>query len=415
MRCDSNARRGWRWTGRASGIACVWAGALAAGIAPAFAEPVNVSLSATTGVFRDENFFRNSVNVEEKDLGGLGLTLRIGQERPRLTYDLQYVPSFQREFDSPHFTAEDHRLELAGVGLLSERTRLRVSERLVRSDVETDLLSSNAVLVVPRTERFEHSLDVTLAHELGRRNELELGVVHQIYEYETVQLFDGTAYGASLGYAWRREDDTRLQLLGRAFRHEPDGRDGTDVVTAGARYRKPLDRWHELTFDAGAFQARAHDPDPGRDGSENGWYGGVAYSWSPGRRAVSSVQLRRDVSPAPGVGFSTVADLAQITSTLTLRERVRLDLSGQGARHRFLFESEQVTESVLADARLRWELRNGIELSGGIGWIHQRSDIPELDDLDYNRYFVGTSFPIYRRGRVTSPGVLPGPTPTPGG
>jgi len=124
-----------RWRAMA---ACL-AGAVAAAT-PGVAEPVNVSISATTGVHRDENFFRNSVNVEEKDLGSIGLTLRIGQERPRLVYDLQYVPSFQREFDSPHFTAEDHRLEFAASHAASERTRLRLNERLLRSDVQTDVL-----------------------------------------------------------------------------------------------------------------------------------------------------------------------------------------------------------------------------------------------------------------------------------
>jgi hypothetical protein len=107
-----------------------------------------------------------------------------------------------------------------------------------------------------------------------------------------------------------------------------------------------------------------------------------------------------------------VADIAQLTTTLTLRQDLRLDLTGQGTRHRLIFESEQVTDTVLANARLRWELREGLELVAGFGRIHQSSDIPELDDLDYNRYFLGTSFPLYRRGRAqASPGLLPEPGP----
>ena len=401
-----------RWR---QGVTAALVVAAAASAAPAEAEPLNVSLSGTTGVYRDENFFRNSVNVEEKDLGGLGLTLRLGQDRQRTVWDLQYVPSFQREFDSPHFTAEDHRLELSVASSISERTRFRVNERLLRSDVQTDLLSggtTSAFLVIPRTERFEHALNLTLARDLGRRNGLELGLIHERYEYESARLFDGESYGGSAAYAWRREDGTRFETLGRVLRHEPAHSAATDIASVGIRYSKPLDRWHGLIFDLGGFQARGPEVPDGDDETQNGWYGGIAYSWGTGRRATSRVQLRRDVAPAPGVGFSTVADIAQLTTTLSLRQDLRLDLTGQGTRHRLIFESEQVTDTVLANARLRWELREGFELVAGIGRIHQRSDIPELDDLDYNRYFLGTSFPLYRRGRTqASPGLLPEPGP----
>jgi hypothetical protein len=381
---------------------------------------VNVSISATAGVVRDENFFRNSVNVEEKDLGSLGLTFKVGQERPRLVYDLQYLPSFQREFDSPNFTAEDHRLEFAAAGTLSERTRLRVEERLLRSDVQTDLLStpvSGSFLVVPRTERFEHAFHLGLAHDIGRRNGLEVGVFHELFEYETTRLFDGTVVGGSLAYSWRQEDATRFDVLGRVLRHDSDSRDATDIASLGVRYRRPLDRWHELIFDLGAFRAQGDDfATADSDDSEDGWYGGVTYSWGTGRRATSRAQLRRDVAPAPGVGFSTVADTAQLATTLTLRERVRLDLAGQGTRYRAIFEDEQTTETLLADARLRWEIRPALELIAGIGRVHQTSDAPELDDLDYSRYFVGTSVPLYRRGRATAaPGLVPVPGAGSGG
>lgn len=402
--------------GRRAMAACL-AGAVAVAT-PAVADPVNVSISATTGVHRDENFFRNSVNVEEKDLGSVGLTFRIGQERPRLVYDLQYVPSFQREFDSPHFTAEDHRLEFAASGSVSERTRLRLNERLIRSDVQTDLLSassSNAFLIVPRTERFEHALHLGLARDIGRRNGIEVGLFHELFEYETTQLFDGTVFGGSLAYSWRQEDASRFDVLGRLLRHESDANDATDIGSVGISYRKTLDRWHDLVFDLGGFQARGSEPG-GADETEEGWYGGVAYSWGTGRWATSRAALRRDVAPAPGVGFSTVADLAQLTTTLTLRERVRLDLIGQGTRYRALFESEQETDTVLAGARLRWEVRPAFELIAGIGRIHQRSDVPHLDDLDYNQYHVGTSIPLYRRGRASAaPGPLPAPGPATGG
>jgi hypothetical protein len=390
-----------------------------AAAAPALAAPLDVSLSATAGVLRDENFFRNSENVEEKDLGSIGLNLRLGQQRPRADFDLRYTPSFQRELDSPHFTAEDHRLELAVSGAPSERTRLRFNERLLRSDVQTDLISASAgetFLVVPRTERFEHAAHLGLARDVGRRSALDLGLFHERYEYEAAQLFDGTVFGGSLAYGWRQEDGGRFDLLGRVLRHDGDSRDATDIASLGVRYRKTLDRWHELIFDLGGFRASGEDLGAREDQTEDGWYGGVTYSWSTGRRATSRALLRRDVAPAPGVGFSTVADTAQLATTLTLREPVRLDLIGQGTRYRAIFESEQTTDTVLLDARLRWEVRPAFELVAGVGRVHQRSDSPALDDLDYNRFFVGTSVPIYRRGRAsTEPAALPSPGPATGG
>jgi hypothetical protein len=382
-------------------------GVLAAGAAtapcPLAAEPLEFSISARTGVHRNENFFRNALNVEEKDLGGLGLTFKIGQQRPRTDFEVEYVPSFQREFDSPHYTAEDHRLSASLTRRLSDRTRLDVDERLLRSDVETDLQTSGTTgsfLVVPRTERFEHGLLVRLDRDLGHRNGLELGLIHELYEYEATRLSDGQVYGALAGYSWRRQDGGRLEAIGRVLRHEQSDRDDTDIGSLGLRYRRPVDRWHEFIVDAGAFQARGPENPTlrGNDETRNGWYGGATYSWTTPRLATSSVSLRRDVVPAPGIGFSTIADLGHLITTFNLGSDVRMDLSGQGARHRRIFAEEEVTESLIGTARLRWEVRPGFELMAGYGRVHQRSDSPALDNLDYNRYMIGSSFLLYRRG-----------------
>lgn len=382
-------------------------GVLAAGAAtapcPLAAEPLEFSISARTGVHRNENFFRNALNVEEKDLGGLGFTFKVGQQRPRTDFDVAYMPAFQREFDSPHYTAEDHRLSASLTHRFSERTRLDVDERLLRSDVETDLQTSGTTgsfLVVPRTDRFEHGLLVRLDRDLGRRNGLELGLIHELYEYETTRLFDGQVFGGLAGYSWRREDGGRLEALGRVLRHEQSDRDDTDIASLGLRYRRPVDRWHEFIVDAGAFQARGPEDSTvrGNDETRNGWYGGATYSWTTPRLATSTVSLRRDVVPAPGIGFSTEADVGSLLTTLNLGSDVRLDLIGQGARHRRLFVEEEVTESLMGTARLRWEVRPGFELMAGYGRVHQTSDSPALDDLDYSRYMIGSSFLLYRRG-----------------
>lgn len=395
-------------------------GVLAAGAAvapcPLSAEPLQFSISARTGVHRNENFFRNALNVEEKDLGGLGLTFKVGQQRPRTDFQIEYVPSFQREFDSPHYTAEDHRLSATLKRRLSDRTRLELDERLLRSDVESDLqagVTTGAFLVVPRTERFEHGLLLRLERDLGRRRGLELGIIHELYEYEATRLSDGQVFGALGGYSWRKQDESRLQALARVLRHEQSGRDDTDIGSLGLRYLRPVDRWHEFIFDVGAFQARGPEDPTVRNNDEtrNGWYGGATYSWTTPRLATSSVSLRRDVVPAPGIGFSTVADMGHLITTLNLGSAVRLDLAGLGARYRRIFLEEEVTESLTGTARLRWEVRPGFELMAGYGRVHQRSDSPALDDLDYNRYMIGSSFLLYRRG----PGPeRPGTAPMPG-
>lgn len=393
-------RRSGLWR---SGLVVAMAAGAVAWPAALAAEPLEFSLSGRTGFQRNENFFRNALNVEEKDLGGLGLTFKLGQQRPRMDFQVEYVPSFAREFDSPHYTAEDHRLSASLDRRFSERTRLSIDERLLRSDVETDLQTSptsGAFLVVPRTDRFEHGLQVLLDRDLGRRNGLQLGLIHELYEYETDRLFDGEVYGGSAGYSWHREDGGRFEAIGRVLRHEQSDRDDTDIGSLGLRYRRPVDRWHEFVVDAGAFQARGPE-DPalrGNDETRNGWYGGATYSWTTPRLATSSVSLRRDVVPAPGIGFSTIADVAYLLTTFNLGSDVRLDLTGQGARHRRIFAQEEVTESLIGTSRLRWEVRPGFELMAGYGRVHQRSDSPALDDLDYNRYMIGTSFLLYRRG-----------------
>jgi hypothetical protein len=384
---------------------------------PAAAEPVRVLLQTRVGVVRDENFFRSSRVVESKDLGSVGFTLDLFQARPRTTTNLQYVPSFEQEWAEPHFKAQDHRFYLGVSHQLSQRTRLGVRERLLRSNLANGFSAGELtpLVVAPRTHRFEHSLNVDLDHELSRRTGVVFGLEHQIYDYKTTKLFDTKAYGGSVGYAWRRERGFEMRAIARLLRHDPSNEDPTDIASVGFRFRQPVNRWQEMVFEAGGYDARGPAPAGGDRSREtrNGWYGSALYGWSNGRFAVSSAQLRRDVAPAPGVSVSTVADTAMLNTTLSPTERLRLDLGAQATRYEFLFGTRRVTDAFIGDVRGRWMMRPDVELVAGWSHIYQSSDVPELDNLDYDRFYFGVNFPLFRRGPAQAPdGALPSPIVT---
>jgi hypothetical protein len=395
------------------GLAVVWALWVAA---PGAAEPVRVVLSSRVGVVRDENFFRSSTQVQSKDLGAVGFTLDVFQTRPRTTFDLQYVPSFQQEWDQPHFKAQDHQVYLGVTHAVSERSKLGIRERLVRSNVANAVgVGEPAALVLAsRTRRFEHSLQVDLDHALSPHTGVVFGLEHQIFNYETNKLFDTTAYGGSVGYAWRREKGFEMRAIARLLRHDPSNQDPTDVASLGLRYRQPVNQWQEMIFEAGGYSAKGPRSTGAGGGKEtqSGWYGGASYGWS-GRYEVSSVALRRDVAPAPGVSVSTIADSAMINTTLTPIQRLKVDLGVQGTRYNFLFGGRRVTDALISDLRMRWQLRIDLELVAGLSHIYQKSDVPELDNLDYNRFYFGINFPLYRRGPARPPdGAMPMPIVT---
>jgi hypothetical protein len=384
---------------------------------PLAAEPTRIWLSSRIGVLHDENFFRSSTAVERKDLGSIGFTLDLFQQRPRTTYELQYVPSFEQEWQGSRYRADDQRLYLGVSHQLSPRSKLGLRERLLWSDIANSIqgdVEPIALVVAPRTRRFEHSLDVDLDHALSPHTGVVFGLEHQRYDYRTTRLFDTEAYGGSVGYAWHRERGSEMRAIARWLRHDPDLQAPTDITSVGVRYLEPVNRWQNLVLEAGGFSARG----PITAGSDarsdrTGWYGDVIYGWSNGRFATSSVQLRRDVAPAPGVSVSTLADTAMLTTTISPLERLRLDFDAQGTRYSLLFGSRRVTDAFIGEVRARWLVRVDLALVAGWAHIYQQSNVPELDNLDYNRFYFGVSLPLYHRGPLQAPdGALPTPVVT---
>lgn len=362
------------------------------------------ALYGGVGVYEDENFFQNAFNVEQKTLGSVGLETKLHHQRPSLDFDLRYIPTFRREFDDPGLEADTHRLHLGLDKVFSASTSLRLREALHSSEQEDtfDFDLQEPVVVTRRTERFGHGLRLDLKHDLSERTALLAGAEHSIGEYESTVLADSEVVGVSLGFGRQVSRRAELSLLGRARRFDlSSGRD-TDFQGLGFAYRREVARFHEVTAEAGVFRVegprRLAGGGIGPREEETGWYGGVAYTHGSAPPVVYSARLWREVAPGVGFGHATLADNATLTASTPGGRTLRLEGIASYARHTFLFGRDRATETLVGTARLHWYLKPEVRLSFGYSRVHQTSDFPALDHLDFSRYSAGIHFPLYRSG-----------------
>ena len=375
---------------------------------PAVGAETLFSLRGNAGVLNDENFFQNAVNVEERTMGSVGLELGVDQRRPRSTFVLRFVPSFSRELDDSRIHAERLRLEVGYNGELSPRTRWSASARGARSDnqdiIEVD--PAETLILTRSTDYRFHQQRLGLERDVSARAGLEFGVEHSAGEYEAATLSDISVLGASVGTYLRRDETRIVRAVARTRRFEVSSGRDTDVHSLSVAVERPWGRKRGLVLELGGFEvrgpARIAGGGIGPQTSENGWHGRAVYRESA-RLLHYNVTLRREVAPGVGFGHATVAETVSLAVSTAGDRLVRFDFLGAFSRHEFLFGRDRATDNRLGTVRMHWRVAPEARLVLGYSRVRQDSDVPELDDLDFSRYSIGTTFPIFRSGPRTGP------------
>lgn len=388
----------------------------------------------------DEDLNGN-VRREEDSRARGGLNLQLSYALERLNLALNYAPAYERSLDEDDDQATQeasgitHRLDFGLVGDLTERLRLSVRERLLKTpdlDLYAPVNAPVTMTVTRRGDQLSHALDVTLDHNFSRRASLLLGVGHSLRKFEEEDLVDSEALDARIGAGFEVTRGQRIEAAAGVGQYDFKERGDADIRTLGIAWASDFWRSSHVRLEAGAFSVDSTErvrvivvpdpPDPEEpEGppvvrevvtkeSAEGFRGSLQFSQE--RRFVRwALGLSRDVSPGSGLGRAVEADTAFVGLSFPVGRRLELGLDGSASRQNSLSsrdgllegvdgnaEEDELTELAVGTARAAWTFAQAFRLEGGYSRVWQRSRVGAFSDLNYARYFLNLAFRIWSAG-----------------
>jgi hypothetical protein len=385
---------------------------------PAAAQ-LDVRLEADLGVRSDGNYTSQSAPASPTDRGVLasreqafgrgGLNLSLSYLRPRFELAMLYNPFYEAGFENRDFAGLTHRLNLGLVGTLSQRSTLRLSERLLSSPT-LDLFGPTLgdTVVSPRRGRqLFQDFDAELDSNLTRRTVFFLGADQFIRTFEEPGLIDSRGVGARAGLRFHLDEEREIELKagGSSYRFGP-GR-SANVALATVSYAKVFERDSTVRVELGGFSVTSQAGEDQRELRSRGLQGVLDLTHQRERFRYNA-SFRHGVAPGVGIGRPVVLDNL-VLGVSTVGRRATVGLSGSAARSQdfenadrgtagFASSDRRLVDFVAGTVDASWSLADWARLHGGYSRIWQSSRIAAFDTVAYNRYFLGLAVEVYRTG-----------------
>ncbi len=207
----------------------------------------------------------------------------------------------------------------------SEKATLRFSgsASYLTTDVSRTLIESG--LQLPRTQTMGFGGGFGLDIRASERATVELETRYDRIDFDSEELLDTESAHALLRLA--RQFSARSSLsLSYGFLHTGGLRAGFDDHRAALGWRRLLTHQLSLSLASGAGYAR-QPPSPGSQ-EERWYYHGAAGLEGRIRRSTISLQLRRSVNPAYGLGGNLLSYGGALSASISLGRRASLSLGG---------------------------------------------------------------------------------------
>jgi hypothetical protein len=383
---------------------------------------LNVQLEAEAGVRNDGNYAQRTNPENPADTGVLssrqqsfgrgGFNLNLSYVLKRWQLAMVYNPFYEAGFKSREFAGLTHRLNLALAGNLSERTTLRLSERLLSTPtLELFGPTLGDTVVSPRKGRqLFQDFDAEIASNVTRRTVFFVGADQFIRSFEEPGLVDSRGVGGRTGLRFHLDEEREVELKAGAASYRFGPGRSANVALATVAYSKVFVRDSEVRLVLGGFSVTSQTGGNQRELRSQGLQGGLDLTHQRERFRYNA-SLHHGIAPGVGIGRPVVLDNV-VLGVSTVGRRLTVGLSGSAARSQDFQGASAVsnrpTGANRGDRRLvdfvagnldaSWSFADWGRLHGGYSRIWQSSRIAAFDTVAYNRYFLGLALAVYRTG-----------------
>ncbi len=211
---------------------------------------------------------------------------------------------------------------LGTVGQLGTLTSLTLGAGggIEYTDFLSDPATAGLVLPIARTRRLQGQ--VSLARTLGAQTQLTVGGDYGRYFFDSEELADTEGLTASAALTRTVSSQTSVTFAYGFQSNQYDRGDRSRIHTLSMGLGRTLSARTSVSVSAGADRRSFEDFDTRWTFSGNGAFN------LQGRRTTLSLNLRRGVSPGPGLGQDRILNIVSVVLTSTLRPWATLTVSG---------------------------------------------------------------------------------------